>query len=445
MKFSNVSDWLSWLETLHPSEIELGLERINPIAQALNVKDFECPVVVISGTNGKGSCLALLESISLAQGYNIATYSSPHLFKFNERIRFNGQAVDDQSLIEAFERVESTRKQTKLTYFEFSTLAALTLYKQADLQQKLDLLVLEVGLGGRLDAVNVVNNDLAVITSIAYDHIQWLGETLEEIGLEKAGIFRSNGVAIIGEPSIPQSVIQKARSENIKLLCIGEHYSLKANSDNTLVWQGLKTRCDPVSHLNNPEPDTEKLSLRLPCATGSSCHRSYQSLAKDNIATVLQVLHQLPLEFQDKNILAGLENVKLPGRFEILPGEVITILDVAHNPAAAKLCAEKYQSEIKSKGQLHIVVGALDDKDLSGVLSPFIGLADIWYPCNVPSVRSASASILYNYLLDAGCSVPDKYLHPKVAYNQALANTKPGDNILVYGSFYTVMAIKNQG
>ena len=443
MKFSNVSDWLSWLETLHPSEIELGLERINPIAQALNVKDFECPVVVISGTNGKGSCLALLESISLAQGYNIATYSSPHLFKFNERIRFNGHAVDDQTLIEAFEQVESARNQTKLTYFEFSTLAALTLFKQADFQQKLDLLVLEVGLGGRLDAVNVVNNDLAVITSIDYDHTQWLGETLDEIGLEKAGIFRSNGMAIIGEPNIPQSVIQKARSENIKLLCIGEHYSLNSGADDALVWQGVKTKYDLASQVNESEPDTERLSLILPSATGPSCYNSYQSLAMSNIATVLQVLYQLPLKFLDENIHSGIQNVKLPGRFEILPGEIITILDVAHNPAAAKLCAEKFQSEIKPKGQLHIVVGVLDDKDFPGVLSPFMGLADIWYPSNVPSVRSASASILYNYLIDAGCSVPDKYLHPKVAYNQALKNAKPGDSIVVYGSFYTVMAIKN--
>ena len=443
MKYSNVSDWLSRLETLHPSEIELGLERINPIAQALNVNDFDCPVVVISGTNGKGSCLALLESIALAQGYRIGTYSSPHLYKFNERIRFDGQPVGDQFLIEAFERVEKFRNQTKLTYFEFSTLAALTLFKRADLKQQLDLLVLEVGLGGRLDAVNVVNNNLAVITSIDYDHTQWLGETLDKIGLEKAGIFRSNGVAIIGEAKIPQSVLQKANSENVRLLCIGEHFSLKTCSNNSLVWQGVKAKVDPENYSEKSESEIERFALTLPSISEPGCYKSYQSLAWDNIATVLQVLYQLPLKFLNENILSGIENVRLPGRFEILPGEVVTILDVAHNPGAAKLCAEKVQSVVKSKGQLHIVVGMLDDKDISGVLSPFMGLADIWYPSNVPSVRSVSASNLYNYLLDAGCSVSDKYLNPKIAYNQALVNAKPGDSILVYGSFYTVMAIKS--
>lgn len=473
MKFTTIPDWLCWLETLHPREIELGLDRINPVAEDLAVTHFDCPVVVISGTNGKGSCLALLESIALAHKFKVGCYSSPHLISFNERIRFDGHPIDDQALLQAFDAVENARGAVSLSYFEFSTLAALVLFKLADKQQQLDLLVLEVGLGGRLDAVNIVDNDLAIITSIDYDHTQWLGETLEEIGYEKAGIFRSNGVAIIGERNIPRSVKHKADAENITLLCNGEDYALSETVEkqaagnqatnkaqqyvNTLHWQGVKARFDQPGNLKKPalpDANTQKIRLTLAPSPPSSCFSAVQSLALDNIATALQALFQLPLNVSAQNIVKGIENVQLAGRFEIIDDDITTILDVAHNPAAARLCAEKYlnifkpisetgsESINKQKGRLHIVVGLLDDKDYSGVLSPFIGIADTWYPCNVPSVRSGAVDTLYNYLIDSGGSVSGKYLHPKIAYNQAKAHANTGDCILVYGSFYTVVAIK---
>lgn len=455
MKFATVDDWLSWLETLHPSAIELGLERINRVAQRLAVKHFSCPVVVIAGTNGKGSCVALLESIALAHGYNVGCYTSPHLVSFNERIRFNAHPVADPQLLQVFSHVDKARGETSLTYFEFSTLAALLLFKQADQQQQLDLLVLEVGLGGRLDAVNIVDHDLAIITSIDYDHTQWLGETREEIGREKAGIFRSNGVAIIGEPEIPQSVKQLAGEKNTRLLCNGVDYSLTVAVQNSTGsatqesaashWQGIKARFgkDQSAH-------SENISLNLTPLANSNRLTAIQSLAADNIATALQAIYQLPLQVTEQNILNGIENVQIAGRFEIIPGEPSTVLDVAHNPAAAILSARKYVDTMHSGsnlgggqgGRLHVVVGLLDDKDYPGVLSPFFGIADTWYPCNVPSIRSGAAETLYNYLIDSGCRVSGKYLHPKVAYNQAVANANYGDFILVYGSFYTVAAIK---
>lgn len=469
MKFTTVPDWLCWLETLHPLEIELGLDRIDKVAQSLAVKNFDCPVVVISGTNGKGSCLALLESIALAHKFRVGCYSSPHLISFNERIRFDGHPVDDQALMQAFDSVENARGSVSLSYFEFSTLAALVLFKQADAEQELDLLVLEVGLGGRLDAVNIVDNDLAIITSIDYDHTQWLGESLEEIGYEKAGIFRSNGVAIIGERNIPNSVKHKAGTDNVSLLCNGKDYSLTRiigsqatpntqQSVNTLYWQGAKARFEQPKGGIKPVLDdvsSEKVTLSLALSPATNSFSAVQSLALDNIATALQALFQLPLNLSEHNILKGIENVQIAGRFEIIQGETTTILDVAHNPAAARLCAEKYLQLIKpantvaaklpinqQKGRLHIVVGLLNDKDYSAVLSPFIGIAHTWYPCNVPSARSRAADTLYNYLIESGAKVSGKYLHPKIAYNQAKANASTGDCILVYGSFYTVAAVK---
>lgn len=450
MTFNTLNEWLAWLENQHPADIELGLERISPLAKKLGLKNFTCPVVTIAGTNGKGSCLALLESISLAQGYQVATYSSPHLVCFNERIRFNGHPVDDESLIEAFELIENARDGVPLTYFEFSTLAALCLFKQVDRENKLDILLLEIGLGGRLDAVNIVDNDLAIITSIDYDHMDWLGESREEIGLEKAGIFRKDGIAILGERNIPQSVIQKAESDNVQMICIGQHFSINflpgeprenielQNVDSNrhfsgkLNWQGLEALTDSRHfELEFDIPDNSLLALKC------------RSLALDNIATSLQAIQQLPLEFSYHNILSGIEKVNLPGRFEVIGGEVTTILDVAHNPAAASLCAEKYTDQLDCPGRLLVVVGILGDKDISGLISPFVNLADTWYPCTLASNRTANASVLYDFLDNAGCRVCGQFPGVEEAFNQAKADSQPGDCILVYGSFYTVAAIKS--
>lgn len=408
--YKNLRDWLNYIEEYYTSRIDLGLERIRKVADKLEITSFTCPIVVVAGTNGKGSCVAYLESILLAAGYKVGSYTSPHLLRFNERIHINGKEADDRSLCEAFAVINKVCKGSQLTYFEFVTLAALYIFQL----QPLDVLLLEIGLGGRLDAVNIVDADIAVITTVAIDHIEYLGNNRELIGYEKAGIMRNNKPVVCGDFKSPESVVKRAEFLKAPLYCLGQEfgYSIMNNS-----WRWHKGGIE----LNN---------LPLP------------SLSLQSAATSLMVvsLLQSSLLITKKAIVKGLKTVFLPGRFQCLTDERNIILDVAHNPEAAAFLAMKIAS-IPYEGRTLAVLGMLKDKDILSTLRPMLHLIDTWYfgDLNVP--RGAKAEHLKKYLRDLSKQQCYTYKSISEAYNQAVANCTKKDRILVFGSFYTVAEI----
>ncbi len=405
--------WLSYIESLHNKPIELGLERVNLVAQKLQVTSFQCPVVTVAGTNGKGSSVAFLASIYSAAGLNVGTYTSPHLLRFNERIHIANQAIGDEELLQAFERVEAAREEITLTYFEFATLAALVLFKAA----KLDVLVLEVGLGGRLDAVNIIEPDIAIITSIALDHMDWLGDTKEAIGYEKAGIFRLNKPAICGEPDPPTSILQTAQQLSAPLYSVGVDFDFEQDSPTSWYWRYQDTR-----YTNLPIPH-----LPLP-----------------NAATVLMAIHCLQeiLPVSREAMTQGLKQATLAGRFQRFSDPVETILDVAHNPAAAEYLAKRL-SALPKLGTTRAVVSILSDKDMPETLRPLLPLVDIWYVATLDLPRGSTAEKMANCLEKLGVPAYDTRLTESVmgAYKQALKEADALDRIVVFGSFHTVSPV----
>jgi dihydrofolate synthase / folylpolyglutamate synthase len=408
----NLDGWLDRLTTLHPQTIELGLDRILRVASKLQVTEFSCPVITIGGTNGKGSCVRFLESIYQAQGYRVGAYTSPHLLKFNERIRINNQLCDDASLIASFERVDSVRNGTLLTFFEFTTLAALCLFQTANL----DVLLLEIGLGGRLDAVNIVTSNLAIITSVTIDHTDWLGSTRFEIAKEKAGIFRADKQAVIGEPSPPQSLLTQAQALSTQLYCVGSEFSYRKTAQS---W-------DWYSSLAN--------WTRLPLP----------KLPIQNAATALMAitLLQNDLPVQRNNIEFGVSSAVIPGRMHKIDVPVRCILDVAHNPASAQLLAEQCKS-LPCKGKLIAVVAMLDDKDITNTLLPLRPLISTWHFGSLQIPRGAKAEKLAAVF--QGIDNIECYTYDGVsaAFEAAIQSIDNEDHILVYGSFYTVAEILN--
>jgi dihydrofolate synthase/folylpolyglutamate synthase len=369
-----LDEWLNYIETRYKRKVELGLERVSVVAKELNLTSFPCPVITVAGTNGKGSCVAYLETIWLKAGYKVGAYTSPHLLNFNERIRINGKDIDDQSLCEAFEIIDAFN--CSLTYFEFITLAALYIFKSTDL----DVLLLEVGLGGRLDAVNVVHNDVAVITSVAIDHVAYLGDTREKIGLEKAGIMRRGKIAVCGDPSPPQSLIKHA--ENL----------------------GVDLYFSPNNRLT--------------------------------VSMVIKLLEsRLPVS--DDIIREGLARAFVPGRFQCFNDPSTIILDVAHNPAAADFLAGQLAKKY-CVGKTLAVVGMLKDKDIAGTLQPMLNLVDEWYVADLCVERGAKGKILWQYLQEFGQKACYTYKSVTEAYLKAVANCGKKDRIIIFGSFYTV-------
>ena len=307
---SNLAEWLQRVESLHPDEIDLGLARIAQVSRQMGLSDIAGKVVTVAGTNGKGSTVCMLSSILVAAGYQVGSFTSPHLIHYNERVRLNGTPVSDEALCQAFARVDEARQDIELTYFEYGALAAFDLFARSDL----DVVVLEVGLGGRLDAVNLIDPDVAVLTTIALDHQDWLGETREEIGIEKAGIFRAGAPAVCGETDLPLTVINHAQALSANLMRRGEVYDFHKHADAQIegmqVWDWQGSRGDqPVSLQNLPLP----------------------SLPLVNAATTLQALHQLDLDIPEQAIREGLLNANLPGRYQRLDQPVPMLLDVAHN------------------------------------------------------------------------------------------------------------------
>ncbi|BBM02668.1 bifunctional tetrahydrofolate synthase/dihydrofolate synthase [Microbulbifer sp. GL-2] len=409
---SSLQDWLSRLEQLHPTEIELGLERVSSVATTLGVQKPAPTVITVAGTNGKGSCVATLEALLRSAGRSVGAYSSPHLLRFNERIRINGDEVSDGDLVRAFEVVEAARGETSLTYFEFSTLAALWLYQCAGVEFAL----LEVGLGGRLDAVNLVDADLAIITSVAIDHEDWLGSDREVIGREKAGILRPGAPFVCAESTPTQSVLSAAEKQASSSYFIGRDFTLSESEE--LYQFG-------------------ELQLTVPSI----------SLPRSSIAaaiTALALLGALP----EKGVERVLADITLPGRCQQVQwGGRNLILDVGHNPAAAEHLARwLYRNPVA--GETHALVAVMADKDLVGLFAPLAAQVNHWHPAILPgNTRAADAETLITGLTKAGVEVTKVDARcPSVAdgLRQLLPTLGSQDRLLVFGSFFTVAEVLQQ-
>jgi dihydrofolate synthase/folylpolyglutamate synthase len=400
----------------------MGLERITRVKEALKL-NFQAVVFTVGGTNGKGSTCALLESVLLAASYKVGCHTSPHLLSFNERARVNGDNVSDALLLEHFKAVELARvslpNPPTLTYFEFTTLAIMHLFATADL----DAVILEVGLGGRLDAVNMIDTDCAIVTSIDLDHMEYLGNTREKIAFEKAGIFRSDKPAICADPVPPQSLIDHAVSIGADLWLMGKDYNFQGDKQQW-GWAGRGKRFS---------------GLGYPALRGANQLLNASAV----IAALIAVRDRLPVGAQE--IRNGMAWVELPGRFQVLPGQPTIILDVAHNPHASAALAQNLENMAYHPYTI-AVFGAMADKDIDGVLKPMMDKIDFWYFCDLPTPRAASAESLAARIRSLGFKEGDDsgievFASPALAYESALKKAGEGDRISVFGSFYTVAGV----
>jgi len=415
-----LADWLAHCERLHPKTIDMGLGRVRDVAQRLQLR-FDGPVVTVAGTNGKGSTCAMLEAIALQAGYRTGVYTSPHLVHFEERCRIAGEIVQPQALVPHFERVEAARQGVTLTYFEFTTLAILSLMADS----RLDVAILEVGLGGRLDAVNVIDTDCAIVTSIDLDHMDYLGPDRESIGREKAGILREGKPAIVSDPVPPHSVIQYAQALGAELWLLGRDFNFSGDKQQW-AWAGRGRRYS---------------GLAYPALRGAN-----QLLNASGVLAALEALRpRLPVTAQA--IRNGLAMVELPGRFQIVPGEPVLVLDVAHNPHSVAALAANLDA-MGFYPTTHAVFGAMGDKDLAPMLAKLAPLVDRWYFTDLPTPRAASAQALAErwQALPGRREVPTStHANPQEALHAAVAAAEPADRILVFGSFYTVGGVLQQG
>jgi len=419
-----LADWLAHCERLHPKNIDMGLDRVRVVAQRMGLR-FQCPVITVAGTNGKGSTCAMLGAILGQAGYRAGVYTSPHLVHFEERLRLQGEMVDSQLLADAFARVERSRladaDAVSLTYFEFSTLAILDVM----MRSRLDVAVLEVGLGGRLDAVNIVDADCAVITSIDLDHMEFLGPDRESIGFEKAGVMRTGRPVVVSDPVPPQSVIDRAREIGADLWRLGVDFNFSGDKLQW-AWRGR---------------DRRYAGLAYPALRGAN-----QLLNASGVLAALSSLsHVLPVTAQA--VRNGLAMVELPGRFQIVPGQPALVLDVAHNPHSVAALA----ANLDAMGffpTTHAVFGAMADKDLDAMLQRIGPIIDRWYFTDLPTGRAQSAQRLQeqwasaNQRKDASAS---SHSDPMAALQAAALAADPADRIVVFGSFYTVGGVLKDG
>jgi dihydrofolate synthase/folylpolyglutamate synthase len=415
---ATLPDWLAYLETLHPKSIAMGLYRVRAVLTRLPA-EIACPVITVTGTNGKGSTCAMLASILRGAGYRVGLYTSPHLLRYNERVVIDGVAQDDAALVAAFNAVEDARtcagSTVPLTYFEFGTLAALWTFARAGL----DVVVLEVGLGGRLDAVNAVDADVAVVTSVDLDHMDYLGPTREDIGREKAGIMRAGRAAICGDPAPPAALLAYAAQVGADLLTIGRDYGFVPEGAQWRYWG----------------PGGPRSGLPFPALRGA-----YQL---GNAATVLATLGVLRerLPVSGGAIRDGLVAVDLPGRFTVLPGRPVVVLDVAHNPQAARMLADTLGT-MGFHPRTFAVFGMLSDKDVDGVIAAMRPRIDHWIVATLPSARGGSAALMRERLVAAGVAGADIRTCENIeaAWRDAQAIAGEADRIVVFGSFLTVAA-----
>jgi dihydrofolate synthase/folylpolyglutamate synthase len=415
----SLQDWLGHLEGLHPrgqAGIELGLERIGRVKAALRQRQT-CPVITVGGTNGKGSTCAMLERILLCAGYRVGLYTSPHLLRYNERVRVNGAAVGDAQLCAAFERVEAARQdagEVPLTYFEFGTLAAWEVFAAAGL----DAAILEVGLGGRLDATNAYDADCAVVTTIALDHMDYLGPTRETIGREKAGICRAGRPLICGDDAPPQTLAEACRLAGADFMRIGRDFGYQRQEGQWQFWT----------------KDGRKLGgLAFPALRGG-----YQLANASCALAALDILRdRLPVAAQD--VRRGFAEVAVAGRCQVLPGRPQIVLDVAHNPHAAAALAASL-GDMGFARTTWAVFGMMADKDIAGVVGAMKARVDRWLPCGLPGPRAAGAAQLAAVIekVGAGDTAPVCFPTPAAALAYAQENAEADDRILAFGSFLTV-------
>jgi dihydrofolate synthase/folylpolyglutamate synthase len=441
-RFSLLSDWLAWLETLHPQAIDLGLSRIYQVAKKLNLlyppsaisHEYSGALAIdagrvftVAGTNGKGSCVATIEQVLLAQGYKVGSYTSPHLHHYCERIRIDGKPVSDSMVCDAFAAIDHVRGDISLTYFEFGTLAALWIF----VQQQIPFVVLEVGLGGRLDAVNIVDTDIAIVTSIAVDHEEWLGSDREVIALEKLGVTRSDKPTVITEPILTQSLsdfIQIREAENSAVSVINQNFTATLLDDGLWQW-----------HANVTVDNNEDLMI-LPLPT----------LPLNSVTAGLQALHfsqLLPDSAEQRSKLLGevFRALTLAGRYQTCEYRNRHIIfDVAHNPAAALVLSDRLQADQSlSNGNTIAVFAAMDDKDIRAIVKPLTSQIDEWFiGALAMNERAIAVSALGNILQDANQHYRtfDKI---EQAFDEAVSQSSEHDRIVVFGSFFTVAAVQS--
>jgi len=430
---ASLTDWLTYLEQLHPTEIELGLERVTRVADRLAVRTPAVPVITVAGTNGKGSTVKLLESILQQAGYQTGVYISPHLYRYNERVRIAGIEPDDRVFCAAFSAIEQARHASdscsdntspiSLTYFEFSTLAALWIFQQ----QPVDVIILEVGLGGRLDAVNCVDADVAILTSIGLDHTDWLGDTRAAIGFEKAGIFRANRPAIIGDRDCPETVLAHAKQLGAKTLRIGTDFEFSTDLNDREQWH-YQHRSGGQSYADLPMPQLPQI----------------------NAAIAITALQQLSLPVATAAIRAGLASARVAGRLEFVAAtdeHTDVLLDVGHNPHAAMFLRHELALRYPQR-PIYAVVGMLKDKDIRNTVLTLAPLVERWFCATLSEPRGATAEAIAAALIAGDVAADTIHCCPSVhhAYTEAqqqAQQVKPNSPLVfVFGSFYTVGKIR---
>lgn len=410
---SSLDGWLARLEKAHPAAIELGLERVARVRDVLNLQPA-FPVILVGGTNGKGSTCAYLEGILRAQGYKTGLYTSPHLLRYNERVRIDGTAAADDEIAAGLQAVEAARAEVSLTYFEHGTLGAVWQFAQAEV----DVAILEVGLGGRLDAVNVFEPAVSIVTTVDLDHQAWLGDTREKIGFEKAGIFRAGRPAVCGEADPPQSLLDHVKAIGALLLRAGFDFSFE--------------RTDGGWHFRMG--DTQLTDLPLPALPGT-----YQlANAAAALAALSELSEVLPVSLAA--IHAGLSGVQLPGRFQRIAGPVEIVLDVAHNPQAARALASNLRTE-PAAAKTYAVFALLSDKDADGVIGAVKDCFDGWFVAGLTGDRAQDGEVLAALVRRHVSAHVEVLEGPLAALRAARLRATEGDRIIVFGSFYTVAEV----
>ena len=410
MRRRSLGEWLEWQSTLHPSAIDLGLDRCRRVRDAMGLGALRAPRIVVAGTNGKGSCVAFLEAMLTAAGLRTGTYTSPHLLRYNERVRIGARAVSDTALVEAFERVDAVRGEVSLTFFEFGTLAAADIIERA----RVDVAVMEVGLGGRLDAVNTFEPDVSLITAVGVDHRAWLGDDRESVGREKAGIMRTAVPCVIGERSPPGSVVGHARAIGAPYRILGRDYGLEHGPGHWRWWS----------------PGRAVGALPPPGLAG--LHQV------DNAAACLAALDTLSprVTVGDDAVRGGIAGARIPGRLQWLDAPARVLVDVAHNPLGAEALAA-YLASFRPRPMRRAVCGVLGDKDADAMLRALAPEMDVWYFASLPGPRGRDARALAGRL-PGRAAESLAFDSVEAAFEAALGHRGEGEEIVVFGSFATV-------
>ncbi|MBU2955689.1 bifunctional tetrahydrofolate synthase/dihydrofolate synthase [Marinobacter sp. F3R08] len=406
---ATVDQWLAYLEAIHPTEIDLGLDRVLVVFRRLFRRKPDARIITVAGTNGKGSAVAALETLLQRAGRHTGAYTSPHLQRYNERVRVNGEDIPDDALVSAFEAVEAARGNVSLTYFEFGTLAAFVAFSQAGVEDW----ILEVGLGGRLDAVNVMDADIVILTSVDIDHVAFLGDNREVIGFEKAGVLRTGIPAVYAESDPPRSVLQQAAAQGVSLARFGQEYELKAEQFAASAFPSMMLRY-------------RDRAIRIPAGP----------LSVKSLAAAVVAMSTLEPDLPVSAIEQSLDGLSMPGRFEQLGSSPDVFLDVGHNPHAARWLSGQL-SILKAGGRrVHAVYGALSDKDVAGVVRAMTDVVDAWYLADLAVPRGLSSHDLQARLDNAVSASAWRSVHE--ALHAALSEAAPADLVIVFGSFYTV-------